>query len=337
MKKFLLSIMFLHLAITLTNAQFHAGVALDAGVAPKMDNAYVSVNAEGLYSIHRVDLGLGVGIGTTTKEGIVGTIANYHRTQFVPLYFHAQYNIPHSLLFVNTDIGYNFSFGQKAYEEEIMPADTKHYDRVMMYVNGADYYKGLNESRDGFFFKVGFGYNLTKNLNLNVYAGLTSWNRCSILNVSKINEDGTPVYLLDENGNKIEMLNEDGVPMLIKTGYTLNSSIYAYWRGVIHDAEIAANPDIKEKDLWVNNLPESGWEEMVYDYVVNTLGYGVNLKGDPAYGRKGLYDSVFETRYRTETEQRTYSQKSDDNTCYVPSNPLRYLKFEIGFKLKYRF
>lgn len=334
------SILFVLTSIFVTvsaNAQFHAGIALDAGAAPEMNNAYVSLNAEGFYSIDRVDLDLGIGIGATTKDGQTGTVATYHRTNFVPLYFHAQYNIPNTILFVNTNIGYSFSFGEKAYELEVMPVDTKLYERQMLNVRAVDYYKGLNESRNGFFFKLGFGFIPVEHLDVYLYAGLATWNKCSILNVSKINADGTPVYQLDENGNRIELKDENGQPMIIRIGYTLNNSIYAYWKGVIRDTEIANNPDIQEEDLWVNQLPDTGWEALVYDYVVNTLGYGENLKGDPAYGRKGLYDPVYDTRYKTETERKTYSQKAGDNVHYAPSNPLRYMKMEIGFSIKYSF
>lgn len=324
-------------AIITASAQFHAGIGLDVGAAPEMHNGYVSLNAEGFYSINRVDLGLGVGIGATTKDGQTGTAAAYHRTNFVPLYFHAQYNIPNTILFVNTNIGYNFSFGEKAYEVDVMPVDTKLYERPMLNVRAIDYYRGLNESRSGFFFKVGFGFSPVEHLDVYLYAGLTTWNKCSILNVTKFNEDGTPKYILDENGNKIALTDEDGRTMIYRTGYTLNNSIYSYWRNVIRDTEIANNPGIKEEDLWVNQLPKTGWETLVYDYVVNTLGYGENLKGDPAYGRKGLYDPIYDVRYKTETERKTYSQKAGDNVHFAPSNPLRYMKMEIGFSIKYSF
>lgn len=337
MKKIVICITLILSVLFTASGQFHVRTGLEMGYTPEIQNGYVSFNTEGFYSIHKFDLGLGVGIGTTMKDGKESPYETYNRTHFIPLYVHTQYNLPFANLFVNMDMGYNFSFGEKAYEVDVMPVETLDYERQMMYVGAADYNKGLNESRNGFFLKIGFGFCPIEHLDINFYAGLSTWNKCSILNVSKLNEDGTPVYVLDGNGEKILLLDEDGCPQYYQNGYSYNINTCLYWKDVIRDYEIANNPNISEDDMWVNQLPTEGWESLVYDYVVNILGYGADLKGDPKYGEKGLYDPVYQVKYKTETEKRIYSRKLADNNHFAQGNPLRYFKIEFGVSLKYHF
>lgn len=181
---------------TITYAQSFSVAMSTAYSAPMEDGSADICFSYGQSLSSTFELGVGIGVGLTFKNGTFETSLNqyetYRRTGYIPLFTCAKYTFPQNPnLHLCATAGYNIGFGKRSNTTPVLPTPNSVFTYPQtLCVSEADYGKGLNQTKNGLFLGMDFCISVTRHIDVCVHTGVSSWQKSSLLKVLKVDENG---------------------------------------------------------------------------------------------------------------------------------------------------